>query len=138
MVPLLQEEMTEAIGDLLPCPTGHKITIGTGHLAYPVLKKLLTETARQTGAFIDLVAIPNHFFGRTVTVSGLLTGSDLLKTFSDRKTTETIFLPSNMLEYDGTLFLDGLPVKEVEKELHCRLRFVAPSAEGLLTPFREM
>jgi len=137
MVPLLQQEVTGMIGDLPPCRTDEKITIATGTLAYPVLERLLTEAAKQTGASFDLVAIPNHFFGRTVTVSGLLTGSDLLKSFSGRNITETIFLPSNMLEYDEKHFLDGLCVKEVEKALHCRLRFVAASAEGLLTPFRE-
>lgn len=137
MTPLLLQEAGGAIEDLPPCRTDQKITIGTGTLAYPVLERLLTKAAKQTGASFDLVAIPNHFFGRTVTVSGLLTGSDLLKTFSGRSAGKTIFLPSNMLKHDEMSLLDGLCAAQVEKRLHCRLRFVAASAEGLLAPFRE-
>ncbi|NOY54062.1 MAG: DUF512 domain-containing protein [Deltaproteobacteria bacterium] len=137
MVPLLQQEVNETIRDLPSGRVKNEITIGTGHLAYPVLQELLVGVSKNTGTTINLLAITNHFFGPAVTVSGLLTGSDLLKGFADRNHGKTIYLPSNMLDSGGTLFLDGLTVKDVQKKLDCRLRFITPSAEGLLSPFRK-
>jgi putative radical SAM enzyme (TIGR03279 family) len=135
MVPLLLDGVARKLEHLAPGKGGKKITIGTGLSAYPILETLLDEITSRTGVCVDLVPIRNRFFGASVTVSGLITGHDILQTFLHRKTAEPIYLPASMLQDGEWRFLDGLKVSEVEQKLQYRLQFVEPSADGLFLPF---
>ena len=63
---------------------------------------------------ISARALPvvNNFYGDTVTVSGLLTGGDIIAALGTVEPDETIVLPPNCLNTDG-LFLDGLTPEDV-------------------------
>lgn len=132
MVPLFIEEIVEAIPKWSHSVAGKPVTLGTGRLAYPVLAALAERIFRRTGLEIDLVAIENRFFGESVTVTGLLTGVDLLHAFQGRPVTGPIVLPGNMLRPDERSFLDGMTVKQLERQLGSRLYFAEPTGLGLL------
>ncbi len=67
---------------------------------------------------IKLIPVTNELFGPKVTVSGLLSGRDILNTLKRRKlkTDQPIVLPPNCLNHDG-LFIDDLTVADLENEL---------------------
>ena len=58
--------------------------------------------------------IRNRFFGETITVSGLVTGGDLLEQLRGRDLGERLLLPSSMLRAGEDVFLDDVTVEQVE------------------------
>lgn len=90
----------------------------TGTSAYPFLtKEALPYLTDVLGLKIEIDSVPNHFWGESVTVSGLLTGQDLLR--HARKNYErfdALVLPPNCLNNDG-LFLDNLTLDQFRTAL---------------------
>ncbi|MEO1693242.1 MAG: DUF512 domain-containing protein, partial [Cyanobacteria bacterium J06631_6] len=65
----------------------------------------------------DLVALNSQYWGQEITVTGLLTGQDLLAGLADQDFGDGILLPSLMLKHDDTKFLDDLTVEDVSRQL---------------------
>ena len=65
--------------------------------------------------------IENQFFGKTVTVSGLITGNDLINALKDKDLGEALIIPSNMLRAETDVFLDDVTVPEAEQKLNCKI-----------------
>ena len=77
--------------------------------------------------------IENHFFGETITVSGLITGKDLTEQLLEsrdqgEKLGDTLLIPENMLRMGEQVFLDDMTLQEAEERL--RLRVVPVDAPG--------
>ncbi len=79
----------------------------------PLVEKLNTVIGLQ----VDLVALRSEYWGQEITVTGLLTGQDLLLGLSGKDLGEGILLPALMLKHDDTKFLDDLTVTEVSDRL---------------------
>jgi putative radical SAM enzyme (TIGR03279 family) len=94
------------------------ITLVTGVSAFGLMKQIVNEKLSSiSGLTTRLVAVKNDFLGRTVTVTGLLTGTDILSTLRKRKKVgEIVLLPPNCLNEDG-LFLDDSTPGDMEREL---------------------
>lgn len=99
-----------------------KITLVTGESAFRLIKKLVEEKLNQIrGLKIQLVVVKNEFFGHSVTVTGLLTGADIMNTLKEKMSLgEIILLPPDCLNQDG-LFLDDLSPHDLERELGLRV-----------------
>ena len=65
--------------------------------------------------------IVNHFFGEKITVSGLVTGEDILSQLNRETLPERLILPSAMLRAEQDLFLDSVSIDEVRKKLDRRI-----------------
>ena len=85
----------------------------TGYSAYPFLKKEILPYVKNELIFnLDIHPVTNHFWGEMVTVSGLLTGQDLLRVAREKANEyDTVVLPPNCLNNDE-LFLDNLSLKQ--------------------------
>ena len=59
----------------------------------------------------------NRFFGETITVSGLITGADLLEQLKGRDLGARLLIPDNMLRAGERVFLDDVTVEELEQAL---------------------
>lgn len=94
---------------------GKRVCMLTGVSFEPVLKTVVPRIEKKLGLDIAVKAIQNDFFGKTVTVSGLITAGDILKQAPRGYDAYTI--PSNMLKEFSTLFLDNVSLSDVEKEL---------------------
>ncbi|MEO0853908.1 MAG: TIGR03279 family radical SAM protein, partial [Cyanobacteria bacterium J06648_11] len=64
----------------------------------------------------EMVAIASPFWGQEITVTGLLTGKDILRSLSDRDCGDLLLLPSVTLK-DGEKFLDDVTVNELRSRL---------------------
>lgn len=105
----------------------------TGELAYPYVRMLgqqITRRAKSPRTAIDVRAVRNRFFGRSVTVSGLLAGQDLQARIArSGRTYDRIVLPPDCVNDRGD-FLDGY-------RIHDRRVLIAPtSLEELLRCLR--
>ncbi len=80
---------------------------------------------------IDLVALKSDFWGERITVTGLLTGSDLLRGLHGRALGDGILLPELMLKNGDQEFLDSLTVAQLQAQLGVPI-YVIPSYAGAL------
>lgn len=137
MLRLLINEFQEAF-DELKITKGVKIaprelSIATGKLAC----RFITDMAGQVmEAYpqlkIHVYAVRNDFFGEMITVSGLLTGQDLLAQLQGQALGEKLLLPQNVLKSGETVFLDDMTVAELEKALQVPIDIVKSSGQDLL------
>ena len=70
---------------------------------------------------VNLIALRSEYWGQEITVTGLLTGQDLLTGLSGKDLAEGILLPSVMLKHDETKFLDDRTVAEVADKLNIEI-----------------
>jgi len=95
-----------------------KVLFVTGSSAFPFLKKeILPFLTKELGLQIELDVVPNRFWGELVTISGLLTGQDLLRHARQNKERfDALVLPPNCLNNDN-LFLDNLTLEQFSAAL---------------------
>jgi putative radical SAM enzyme (TIGR03279 family) len=92
-------------------------SIVTGTLAAAVLGPVVAELGRISGVNAALHVLENKFFGKTVTVAGLLTGKDLLDGLAGRDLGERLYIPKVMLRAGEKVFLDDITVDELSGRL---------------------
>lgn len=116
-----------------------KITLVTGVSAFRLIKQIIEQQLNlRSGLRIKPVVVKNDFFGHTVTVTGLLTGEDIMNALKKQKTLgEIILLPPNCVN-EGGLFLDDLAPQDLERE-SCRKVIVGSYdlIESLIKIFEE-
>ena len=88
--------------------------VPVGESAYKLLKPLVDDYNNEYKTCHKLVAVTNHFFGKTINVTGLLTGMDILNALSDFTEFNRIILPQVVLNKD-LLFLDDMSLADFKK-----------------------
>ncbi len=139
MTALLREQFLEALAEEERSPLSERFVIATGVAAAPFLQELVdTARAKWPTLHAHVVAIRNDFFGELITVSGLITGQDLIRQLQGVPM-DTLLLPENMLRQQQDVFLDDVTPTQVEEQLQVSLRLV-PETDGaalLAAFFRE-
>ena len=124
----LKYEFHEAIrSEKNPLPKKKK-SIATGKSALP----LLTELTRPFADKIQVIPIENQFFGKNITVTGLITGGDLIDQLKGKDLGEELLLSSAMLRHDEEVFLDDKTVTDVEQALGVKVTVVSNDGFALL------
>ncbi len=105
-----------------------ELSIATGRLAYPYIRRMAQEMTEDfPGLEIHVYAIRNDFFGEMITVSGLLTGQDILAQLQDKPMGRRLLLPQNVLRSGETVFLDDLTLEELKNTLQVEINIVKSS-----------
>ena len=142
MMRLLINEFEEALNKLVNSEQYQRLknslrrtlTIATGKLTFTTLVSFVEKLEHYfPGLKIHVVDIRNDFFGETITVSGLITGQDLVSQLKERQNAgvnlgDTLHIPINMLRSGEQVFLDDMTVEDVEKALN--MQVVAVEAGG--------
>ena len=136
MMRLLLQEFHEAFEEAAGCAVRREkqeLSMATGLLAYPYIKRMAEQ---MMGAFeglkIHVYPITNEFFGEKITVSGLLTGQDILNQLKGKELGSRLLLPQNVLRSAETVLLDDLTVEELEKALQVPINIVKSSGYDLV------
>ena len=138
MMRLFIEEFEEAVKHLEGKPLERTLTIATGKLTYPTICQFAERlTKLYPGLVVHVYAIRNDFFGETITVSGLITGHDLVTQLLEYKERgvdlgETLLIPSNMLRTGEEVFLDDMTVQQVEEALEMHLTAIEPGGQDFV------
>jgi len=128
---LLETEMEYAYEDAdLSSARPARIIDACGVSVAPFMKSLFRRF-EIPGVEVEVVPIENHFFGPSVTVSGLLTGSDLIRELKGVDA-DRILITECMLREFEDVFLDDMPLSEVEKEIGVPIVKVGRRGEDLL------
>ncbi len=124
MLALLREQFREALVAGTAQPDGRRVVLVTGVAAAPYLRELVREaTAKFPSLHAEVMAIRNVFFGENITVSGLVTGGDLIKQLTGVPC-ERLLIPANMLRAEGDLFLDDVSWQQVADTLQVSVNIV--------------
>ncbi|MCI8484909.1 MAG: DUF512 domain-containing protein [Lachnospiraceae bacterium] len=111
-----------------------KITLATGVLAAPVLEELIGDFQKIfPNTNVQVIPIINDFFGPQITVSGLLTGQDIIAQLKDRELGEKLLLPCNLLRSGEEVLLDDITVSQVENALQVKIDIVKSSGQDLVS-----
>ncbi len=123
---LFISDVEQSAEDLaMPADMPRRITIACGVSVAPFLRDLADKYGPPQVS-VDIRPIRNDFFGHTITVTGLITGQDLIRQLQNVET-DRILICANMLRAEGDLFLDGLSLEEVKKALPAPL-YVIPNS----------
>lgn len=133
MLRLLTNEFEEALrqrmsAERAPERKAEELSMATGLLAYPYIRRMAERVMEiWPGICIHVYPITNEFFGERITVSGLITGSDLLSQLQGKNLGSRLLLPENMLRSGEDVFLDDVRTGELEKALQVPVNIVKSS-----------
>jgi len=134
MLRLLGEEVKEAVAGRAGDDRRIKAVSATGALAAPFIKKYMEMIHEKfPNVEVDVISIRNEFFGETITVSGLITGQDLIRQLSGRDLGEKLLLPCNMLKNEEDIFLDDISVEELSRKLNVEIVIVDEGGSDLVS-----
>ena len=102
-----------------------------GRSAEPMFRTVAREL-EQAGIDLRVIPVTNHFFGGQVTVTGLLTGHDIVMALGKQFEGERVLLPKTMLREDGTVLLDNMTVSELALTSGALIQVVEPNPGALM------
>ena len=102
-----------------------------GNAVEKAFQPILERLNKVEGLSVEMAAFPSQYWGQKITVTGLLTGEDLLLNLHGKDLGDGILLPSLMLKHGDTRFLDDLTVEEVSDKLGVKI-FPVNGIEGLI------
>lgn len=111
-----------------------EMSLATGRLAYPTIKSLVDEAMEYCpGLTVYTYPIRNDFFGERITVSGLLTGGDIIKQLKGQKLGNKLFLPQNVLRAGENYLLDDVTLPQIEEELGVQIDIIKQAGYHLVS-----
>ncbi|MDO5714329.1 MAG: DUF512 domain-containing protein [Tissierellia bacterium] len=139
MVRSFWEEFKEALPNLqLNTKKNIKVLLGTGHLAAPLMNRIGQYLNKAIPSVdFETVEIKNEFFGESITVSGLLTGRDVIAQLKD-KPSDVIMLPKNMMRNYDPITLDDLKVEDLENALSRPIYFGPWNGQQFIDTIRQV
>lgn len=119
MVPLFMKEAAQVLRRGRSIGT-FRATVVTGVSSFGFVRDFLDRLAEKT--CIDLVplAVENRLFGSTVTVSGLVSGEDIIAAMTGHDAGSALLVPDVMLKEGKGIFLDDVSLDELESRVGCR------------------
>ena len=99
-------------------------------IACPFIRKLVRLYGPENDV-IQVIPVINHFFGETITVTGLIVGRDLIEAMKD-VACDTVLICDTMLRENSDRFLDDMTLEEVSRELRRPIRVVQNNGEALI------
>lgn len=145
MTRLLINEIDEIVDGYLdehngvPFKGKGKVSTVSGLLIYDTMKKIMDRiNDAMPDVCIEVHPIKNDFFGEKITVTGLLTGKDIINQLKDKDLGDALLLPANTLKADEDIFLDDMTLEEFQKALQVPVIIVQSNGMSLFNSIIEM
>ena len=128
LIRLFERDFIAAISEPFIGQTMHQdchksILIITGILAEPFMKQMAVLFGEKCKNLrLSVFAITNRFYGESITVSGLLTGGDIINQLYSKIACDVVFLPENAFKSGTEEMIDGLTREQIENSLNVRVR----------------
>ncbi len=140
MMRLMITEFNEAMDSALKYHGDHiknlnrTISLATGKLVYPCIRDFAKKAMDVCpGLKVNVYEIINEFFGERITVSGLLTGQDIIKQLKGKELGEQLFLPENLLRSGEDYLLDDVRLSDIESALEISVGVSKCDGRGLVS-----
>lgn len=109
-----------------------RLTWVVGNAVEAAFQPILQRLNQVQGLEVQMVALSSQFWGQQISVTGVLTGEDLLRGLQDQALGSAILLPTVMLKHGETRFLDDVTVEQLSQTLKTRVIPVTGIEELLL------
>lgn len=110
-------------------PAAHYV-IGCGYAAEEFIRSMCVKYAPDN-VTVDVIPVRNDYFGDSVSVTGLITGKDLITALSGI-TADRVYICDCMLRENSDVFLDDLTVADVSRSLGISVLPVRNNGESFL------
>ncbi len=128
----IEEDFLDEYLDKFNAP--RKITVATSVASSDKIQEMCSRLSKSVeGLEITVHTIVNNFFGHEITVSGLLTGTDIYDQLKDKELYDELILPPNVLRAEGDLFLCGMSLEELSEKLNVKIRISSNDGAGFVS-----
>lgn len=90
-------------------------TVFTGEMFAPYLREQVEKLNKAIGSELNVVAVPNTYFGGDVSVAGLLSGQDFVAV-RDQVEGDFVVIPPAVIKSDEPILIDGMRFEELESK----------------------
>lgn len=104
-----------------------RIHLVTGALSAKIIRRFAARLSRIRNLDAHVIVVENKFFGPGITIAGLITATDLIRTLQDAKPDGIVAVPDIAVK-DGNLFLDELTISDVRERVEFDVRICPTSA----------
>ena len=133
MMRLLIEEFENGLSQRKGDNRCRHVSVVSGVLASGYIRQLLDELQEKyPNIRADVHCVVNHFFGESITVTGLITGQDIVSQLSGKDLGEVLLLPCNMLRSGENVLLDDMTTADIEKALQVPVDIIKSNGDDLI------
>ncbi len=134
MMRLFWDEATQAVDEIPQGEKGYgKVSLVTALSAYGHIQRIVDAIQQKMdGGEVQVFCIRNDFFGERITVTGLLTGQDILRQLEGKDLGRLLLLPENLLKADEEIFLDDMRLEDFKKTLQTPVDIVQSSGRDFV------
>jgi putative radical SAM enzyme (TIGR03279 family) len=124
---LFLKQFAIAAAELLPpkISKARKFTWVVGNAVEKAFQPILQQLNSVENLEVNMRALKSDYWGQSISVTGLLTGHDLLLNLQGQDLGEGILLPKVMLKHGELIFLDDMSIEEVASQLNTKILPVA-------------
>lgn len=109
------------------------LSLATGALASPYISDMVKKLGEKyPNINVNIYTIENNFFGKNITVAGLLTGQDIIEQLSNKELGNTLLLPDVLLRHGENVLLDDLTVDDIERTLQTKISIVQSDGKSFI------
>lgn len=130
------EESAQGLPEHIETPK--KFTWVVGNAVEKAFEPLVARLNQVEGLTVTLAALNSEYWGQSITVTGLLTGYDILEKLKERDLGDGVLLPSLMLKQgnhatpEAAYFLDDMALSDLMHQLQCPI-WPVDGIDGLLS-----
>ena len=134
LIATLKQEFLEGLEELdVELTEQRTVSIATGVSPYKYIREMAGILKDKYKCLnIDIYKIENSFFGKNVTVTGLLTGQDIIEQLKDKKLGDELLISKSMLRSGEQVFLDDYTVSDLEERLNVKINIVENSGKDFI------
>ncbi len=140
MIRSFLDEFEECLSDIREHPEDYpprgkvrELSLCGGLLMQDYIRECLYKLSGiYPGIRVRYYPVKNRFFGERITVSGLLTGQDIVRELKGKELGEVLFLPENLLRADTDILLDDMRLGDISKALGVPVRIIRTDGEDFI------
>ncbi len=129
---ILLDEFAEAESSLPAAISQREVYIITGQSAAQLIQGLVVRLNQVEGLVVKLIPVVNKYFGGGVTVTGLLTGNDIIETLGQAYIDKRVIISEVLLREGQEILLDDTRLEEIKQKSQADIRVADGSAHGLI------
>lgn len=109
------------------------VAVMTGLLGARVLRDPIERMRKIEGLRVEIIPCLNSLFGRSITVSGLLSGTDFLRGVAENPGFDQYLIPGNAVRAEGERFLDDMTLEDLNQRCGGRVAAIDGGVADLMT-----
>ncbi len=133
MLRSFKEEFYSCLNDISGDERAKELSIATGVLASPYITSMVNEIMNKfSNIKIHIYTIENDFFGKNITVAGLITGGDLTNQLKNKVLGKALLLPDVLLRHGEHILLDDITIEDIERTLQTSISIVQSDGKSFI------